>query len=132
MLRPARQEPPARQPPWLRRADQAILGSVGILSLVGLTALWYLRGGAAGELVEYEQLPRGNLRFEIDINTAPWTELCELPRIGPALARRIIEQRQQQGPFRSSEDLLKVRGIGPKTLEGIRPYLAPVRSEEPR
>jgi len=57
----------------------------------------------------------------LDLNRASAEELELLPRIGPTLARRIIEEREQRGPFRSVHDLTRVRGIGPRTLEGIAP-----------
>jgi competence protein ComEA len=53
----------------------------------------------------------------IDLNTATALELESLDRIGPVLAQRIVDSRTQNGPFRSVNDLLRVRGIGPKTLE---------------
>jgi competence protein ComEA len=49
-----------------------------------------------------------------------------LPGIGEVLARRIVEDRRQRGPFRDLGELRRVRGIGPKTLEGMRPYLLPM------
>lgn len=56
----------------------------------------------------------------IDINTAGLEELDGLPGIGPALARRIVVERQLHGPFTSADDLRRVKGIGPKKLEAIR------------
>ena len=56
----------------------------------------------------------------IDLNTAGVHELDLLPRIGPALAARIVEDRAAHGPFESIESLRRVRGIGPKTVEGLR------------
>lgn len=52
----------------------------------------------------------------IDINTAGAPELESLPGVGPALAARILAQRQAKGPFRSVRDLLEVSGVGEKTL----------------
>jgi competence protein ComEA len=52
----------------------------------------------------------------ININTAAAAELDQLKGIGPALAQRIIQHRSQNGPFRSTDDLLHVKGIGPKIL----------------
>ena len=60
----------------------------------------------------------------ININTATSQELQTLPRIGPALAQRIIEYRQIAGGFSTVDDLTNVRGIGEKTLEKIRHLVA--------
>jgi competence ComEA-like helix-hairpin-helix protein len=131
MLRRLKPEPEQRQPLLvLRRSDQALLGGVALAAILGLTALWYLRGGAHGNLVEYDHLSADKTRFQIDINQASWPELCELPRVGETLAQRIVEHREKHGPFRRPEDLMQVRGIGVKTLENIRPYLAPMPGEK--
>jgi len=58
----------------------------------------------------------------VDINKATEEEFISLKGIGPSLARRIIETRNR-GSFRSIEDLRRVKGIGPKKLEALRPYL---------
>jgi len=60
----------------------------------------------------------------IDPNRASAPELTRLPGIGPALAARIVADRGQNGVFRSPEALLRVHGIGPKTLERIRAFLS--------
>jgi competence protein ComEA len=62
--------------------------------------------------------PPGDTR--IDLNTADQAALETLPRIGPALAERIIAWRDENGRFASVDDLLAVPGIGEKLLEGIR------------
>lgn len=59
----------------------------------------------------------------IDINRASATELERLPGVGPAIAQRIIQYRAQNGPFRSVDDLILVKGIGPKRMADIRPYI---------
>ncbi|MFK3678908.1 helix-hairpin-helix domain-containing protein [Microbacterium sp. NPDC090218] len=56
----------------------------------------------------------------IDLNTADQAALETLPRIGPALAARIIAWREENGRFRSVDDLLAVPGIGEKMLAGMR------------
>ncbi len=52
----------------------------------------------------------------VDVNHAGAPELDELPGIGPVLARRIVEHREKNGPFRSIEELRAVRGIGPSLI----------------
>ena len=56
----------------------------------------------------------------VNINTAGAAELDQLPGIGPVLAQRIVDWRTENGPFRTAEDLLKVEGIGPSTLENLQ------------
>ncbi len=58
----------------------------------------------------------------IDLNTATQAELELLPRIGPALAQRIITFRTEHSGFTSLEDLDAVPGIGPRTLEDLAPF----------
>lgn len=53
---------------------------------------------------------------QIDVNTATAEELDALPGIGPVKAQAIVDWRTQHGPFRYPEDLIRVRGIGEKTL----------------
>ncbi|MEM9067794.1 MAG: helix-hairpin-helix domain-containing protein [Myxococcota bacterium] len=55
----------------------------------------------------------------LDLNEATATDLELLPRVGPAIAGRIVEAR----PFDSVDDLLRVRGIGPRTLARLRPMV---------
>lgn len=57
---------------------------------------------------------------KININTASLTELQELPRIGEKVAQRIIDFRKENGKFKSTTDLLKVKGIGEKIFESIK------------
>jgi len=54
---------------------------------------------------------------KININTAPVEELVKLDRIGPEYAARIIQYREENGPFEKPEDIIKVKGIGMKTFE---------------
>lgn len=60
----------------------------------------------------------------VNINTAGVEQLQLLPRIGPALAERIIEFREAHGPFGSIEELVAVKGIGESSLARLEPYVA--------
>ena len=106
--------------------DQAAVAAL-VLAALGSMALWWLfKGGATGRVIEIDRAPRGAIRFTVDVNEADWPELAQLPQIGETLARRIVESRRVEGPFVDLEELQRVRGIGPRTLEGIRPYLRPI------
>ena len=69
-------------------------------------------GGSAAAMAQHDG--------KIHINTADEKKLDELPGIGPTMAKRIVEYRNEHGPFESIDDLAKVRGIGPEKLEKIR------------
>ena len=64
----------------------------------------------------------------IDVDRATAAELERLPGIGPSLASRIVADREQNGRFGTPDALRRVKGIGPRTLERIRPYLAGPRA----
>lgn len=74
--------------------------------------------GAAGGAPGSAAPPPGDDR--IDLNAADQAALETLPRIGPALAERIIAWREENGRFTSVDDLLAVPGIGEKLLAGLR------------
>lgn len=59
----------------------------------------------------------------VDPNAAGRADWDRLPGIGPRTAATILQHRAEHGPFRSADDLLAVKGIGPKTLERLRPWL---------
>lgn len=60
----------------------------------------------------------------VNLNTATVAQLELLPRVGPSIAARIVDFRQQNGPFESIDELVAVPGIGERSLAGLRPYLA--------
>ncbi len=59
----------------------------------------------------------------VNLNTATKEELQTLPGVGPAVAQRIVEYRTKCGPFKSVDELLEIKGIGPKKLEKIKPLV---------
>jgi len=62
-------------------------------------------------------------RQTVSINQASQAELEGLPRIGPATAARIVEFRSQHNGFKTLEELMNVKGIGPKTFESLKPLI---------
>lgn len=59
----------------------------------------------------------------VNINTADAAQLSLLPRVGTAAAQRIIDYRNQNGPFHKLTDLMQVKGFGDKTFERLSPYI---------
>ena len=76
---------------WLRRVDQAAVAFFVLAGLVAMVAWWAIHGGFRGGLVELERAETKTARFEVDVNTADWPELLQLPAIGETLAKRIVE-----------------------------------------
>lgn len=60
---------------------------------------------------------------KIDINNADEEMLTTLPGVGPKTATRINDYRKANGPFRSVDDLLNIKGIGPKVLDKLKPHI---------
>ncbi|MGO9113509.1 MAG: ComEA family DNA-binding protein [Thermoguttaceae bacterium] len=122
---------PKPPPHWLlRRTEQvtvAILIASGLLSVIGW---WIDHGGARGRTVKIERADPQTARFQVDINKAQWPELATLPGVGQKLAERIVQSREQRGPYADIDDLRRVRGIGARTLESLRPYLRPMPRRE--
>jgi len=69
-------------------------------------------------------------KAKVNINTASQAELETLPRIGPKVAQRIIEFRNQNGGFKKVEDLMKVKGIGEKIFAQIKDQIS-IGAENP-
>ena len=131
MSNSSRKEPPGR-PHWLlRRADQAAVAILVLVALAAAVGWWVSQGGLQGRLIEVERAQPRTAAFQLDVNTASWPELAQLPGIGDKISKRIVESRETDGPFLDHEDLARrVKGIGPKTLENIRPYLLPMPNAE--
>jgi competence protein ComEA len=98
--REAEQQAGAKSQRWL-----LILGAVAVIVVL---AIVMLRGDPSKRI--------------LNPNTATAVELATLPDVGPQIAKAIIAKRQGK-PFTKAEDLLDVKGIGPKTLDKMRPRL---------
>lgn len=114
-----------------------------ILALMLLACLWqaHRRSIFVDEQMRFEAAaPPAGIHHRIDPNTATWQDLSMLPGLGKTVAQQIVAYRQarrqewlkahpdcrnEDAPpaFTSPEDLLPVRGIGPRILDNMRPYL---------
>jgi len=114
----------------LARSDQAALALAAAVALVAIAAVAIYQGAPRGDLIDIDRAEPLEYRFAVDINQADWPELVPLPGIGETLARRIVEHRAAHGPFLEHDRLTDVKGIGPKTLEKLRPHLLPLPDAE--
>ncbi len=115
-----------RSRPWITLRDQGSLLALAASLLVLMACYWLYRGGQRGELIQIDRASPLQARFQVDINRADWPEMIQLPGIGETLARRVIVERTENGPFLDLDELTRVRGIGLRTLERVRPYLLPI------
>lgn len=110
----------------LRSTEQAVVAALTLSGIVAVAGYWLAQGGARGRLIEIDRAEPRQARFTVDVNSADWPELAELPDLGETLARRIVDSRRAEGKFVDHDDLRRVQGIGPRTLDRIRPYLRPL------
>lgn len=114
----------------LRAADQAAVAACLLAALVAMAVWWVAKGGHRGEMIEIDRAEPLDPQFVVDINAADWPELTLLPEIGETLAKRIVASREADGPFSDNRDLMRVNGIGPRTLDAVSPYLLPMPDAE--
>lgn len=108
---------------WLNKLDQMFVTVFVVVFLMLSGYHWATLGGWGMNPIELERLPARQYDFRIDINSASWVEWTQIEGIGEATAQKIISDREANGPFGNVKDLLRVKGIGPKTLEKMRPFL---------
>jgi competence protein ComEA len=129
-----------------RRAALLLVGLAGL----GLGARLVLGGLPAPGAVAYrfgndrrpsrDSVARDAVRFarplgageRVDIDRAPAAELARLPRIGPAMAARIVADREARGPFGSLEGLRRVPGLGDATVRALAPHVTLPAGGTPR
>jgi competence protein ComEA len=114
--------PPAEPAPpvWSPAAQWTLAGLAALtLVLLGWRGYGLTRWSTRPTPIEKGIVPLATM----DLNRAADTELANVPGLGPTLARRIVEERQKRRSFRSVDELRQVKGIGPSTLERIRPFL---------
>ena len=107
----------------LRRGDQLFVGVLLVVLAVVSFAYWMKLSGWGRRPVEVERLPSRKYDFRLDVNRATWVQWAQLEGIGEVLARRIVADRNHNGPFSTIDDLRRVDGIGAKKLQAIREWL---------
>ncbi len=108
----------------LNPAEQVAAAVLTAIALMFVALWWVWQGAVTGRTIDVDRAPPVPISFVVNVNEADWPELSQLPGIGPVLAQRIVASRAQDGPFRSVDDLRRVQGIGPITIERLRPHVA--------
>ena len=96
----------------------------GLLKVIGLCMVIGLVMVLAVPLTAEEMAKPTAQAEKVNINKATAKELTQLKGIGPKLAERVVHYREEFGPFKKPEDIVKVPGIGEKTYEGIKEQIA--------
>ena len=111
-----------RKLPSFTSGDRLVL----VILCVAVSVVLVLRHGMAAGVGRPEPALTRESKADnhlIDLNRAPWWELQALQGIGEKRAKDIVAFRDRAGGFKSVDDLIRAPGIGPKTLERLRPYL---------
>jgi competence protein ComEA len=121
-------EPDSDRPPrtLLRRADQLGIAVLCLLALIAIGGYWVNQALIRHRLIDLDKAPPLDPTFRVDVNAADWPELAQLPEMGESLAQKIVAWRKEHGPFKDLSDLRRVKGIGPKKFEAIRPFIRPI------
>ena len=118
----------------MKKPDWIFLGAtLGFLCVIGLLLLREQQALPEDGYRVFAQIEAGESTLEIqkvNINTDGAEELTRLKGIGPVLAQRIVEDREENGPYTCPEDLLRVKGIGKNLLNGIRDEITWEMGEE--
>lgn len=122
-------QPPEVDPMGWTATDRRLLAIAGLMAALGLSLHWWRLGGFR-ELLEIERLPESASEYRLDVNQGTWVEWAQLDGIGETLGRRIVADREANGPFRSVEEVSRVPGIGPAKLDAIRRWLVVSEPEE--
>lgn len=117
---PAGTVPPAPAPESARPLAEAAVGPSSTAATVSPEDAGQEAGTSANG---GQPTPAQSSSGLLNLNAATAEQLDGLKGIGPSKAQAIVADRERNGPFRSVDDLLRVKGIGRKLLEGIRPYV---------
>jgi len=123
MSGPERPEPHRPTRCWLSKSDQLFVSLcvLAVLVLAGGHALRLSRFGSRP--IDVEHLPDERYAYLVDVNRSTWVEWVQFEGIGETLARRIVEERERNGPYQTIDDLLRVPGLGARRLARLRPNL---------
>lgn len=107
---------------YLTNRDARTVAVLAAVCLILMLSNWL--AVASSERIPGATVPQlEQAGLQIEINKASLAEFRLLEGIGPALAQRIVDDRDERGPYRSVDDLQRVKGIGPKLVQKNRQWL---------
>ena len=106
-----------------RPQDRRVMIVLTSVLLLWLTIEWIVVATRRPNPLLLQRGPEFQAQFRVNVNESIWVDWIQLEGIGPSLAQRIVTDRNLNGPFSSIEDVTRVQGIGPATLDRIRPWL---------
>ncbi len=117
-----------KMPPLDRQAERVILRKLPIVMAMIMVTLLLGMGivRATGNTLDQRRIKPTTTDFLININTDNAGNLMLLPGVGKVIANRIIEHRQQHGPFTSIQQLDDISGISHRTIARLEPFLLPL------
>lgn len=107
---------------WLTNRDQWLVVIVSVIVVILLAVKWQRLRYVDRSAIIVERAS-DDIGYRIDLNSATWVELTQLRDVGPVTAKKIVSNRDELGPFSSIDDLQRVKGVGPKTVEKNRRWL---------
>ena len=110
-------------PPPASRADLVVVPTSPEQTPAAQTSSTTTSPASSGDEAPARQGPKALPNAQIPLNTATREQLMQLPSVGNVTAERILAYRKEHGKFTVLEELLDVKGIGPKTFAKMRPYL---------
>ena len=110
----------------IRRSEQPIIAGLVGISLIAMAIYFWSQSFVRSGLINIDQAAPREQHFLVDLNSASWPELANLPGIGETFARSIVQYRERHGPFGSHQELMNISGIGPVKLKKLRTYLSPL------
>ena len=111
---------------WIDRCDQLSLICLVILTIGSLVFYYHNASSRKSERIKITSDFPELASLSVNINSADWPELTQLPGIGEKLAKRIVMFREKWGSFQQHLELTQIDGIGRAKLKMMKPFLAPM------
>lgn len=106
-----------------RSQDRRIMTVLMSVLLLWLMIEWIVVATRRPDPLLLQRGSEFQANFRVNVNDSIWVDWMQLEGIGPSLAQRIVADRRLNGRFSSIDDVSRVPGIGPATLDRIRPWL---------